>query len=125
MPPSVANRALSPIGCNERASKTSGEPTRAMHFSKQHDDWRITNQDRYLLDATLTWKTWSPRSDNPSWDHDHCEFCWQKISNLADPDFVPAGFCATDRHCWVCRQCYDDFKGRFRWIVTGNPPAQG
>jgi len=53
----------------------------------------------YLLDRALRWARWWPPHDD--WDHDHCEFCWQK-------------FAAT---------CFTQFRLRFRWTVV-DAPAQ-
>jgi hypothetical protein len=38
------------------------------------DDWRIQGQARYIYGATFEWRPWA--SDQPDWDHDHCDFCW-------------------------------------------------
>ena len=49
---------------------------------------------------------------NPS-DHEHCEFCLEKISNY--PNTIHDAYCTEDEYHWVCDNCYNDFKTRFNW----------
>jgi hypothetical protein len=85
----------------------------------EDDDWRLATQDRYLTGRELVWRKWS--SDRPDWDHDHCDFCWAEfaaeISDHApyDAEWVTAD----DGTTWVCAVCFEDFKERFRWTITG------
>lgn len=45
-------------------------------------DWRLTGQEACLKNVVMVTRRWSrPR---PSWDHDHCIFCWRDISDQAD-----------------------------------------
>lgn len=78
------------------------------------DDWRITNQDKYLKDAVLQWLSYASRTTMT--DHDHCEFCMDKFSdNEGDLD---AGYCTLDCYYWICDECYKDFCGLFGWRLT-------
>ncbi|MGQ0635628.1 MAG: hypothetical protein ACT4QC_13520 [Planctomycetaceae bacterium] len=45
-----------------------------MNEQRNDDDWRLQQQEVYLLGATLYWTRWTRYE--PAWDHDHCAFCW-------------------------------------------------
>ncbi len=77
------------------------------------DDWRLTFQEKYLKGVELTWSKYTLYSEN--WDHDHCDFCWEKFS-LHDAD-LHEGYTTSDQYYWVCKQCFDDFKVMFDWVV--------
>lgn len=71
------------------------------------NDWRITNQIDYLYGKELIHTVYHPL--NKDWEHDHCEFCWDK---LIEGD---SGFCTLDKYHWICENCYNDFKDEFVW----------
>ena len=77
------------------------------------DDWRLQGQDKYLLGKTLYFRQW--KAQKQDWDHDHCEFCCDKFSNLADGLHV--GYTTKDHYYWICTTCYNDFKEMFGWNV--------
>jgi hypothetical protein len=81
------------------------------------DDWRITGQKQYLESVTLKWAKWE--MPKPTWDHDHCEFCWKRFC-LHDEckDAVKEGFTTLDKYHWICKECFEDFKKLFKWIVV-------
>ncbi len=84
------------------------------------DDWRIRNQENYLIGVWLTKKKYSKWSD--SWEHDHCEFCSATISELEND--LNEGYATDDDYHWICETCYQDFKERFQWKLrnTGDEP---
>jgi hypothetical protein len=49
--------------------------------------------------------------DNSAWDHEHCELCWAKISEVEGSQ--PEGY--TDGKEWLCVNCYDTY------IAKANP----
>jgi hypothetical protein len=79
------------------------------------NDWRLTNQERYLKEATLVWRSYVPAS--PENDHDHCEFCFAKFMQNY-PDTLREGYSTPDQYRWVCKQCFDDFADLFKWKVV-------
>lgn len=79
------------------------------------DDWRFTGQERYLQGVNLKRLTWAPR--HPDNDHDHCAFCTTKLTLLEIPESIKTGYCTTDMNHWVCPECFQDFKERFKWVV--------
>ena len=96
-------------------------------WMSEPDDWRLQGQDRYLQGVTLEWRRC--RSPRPSWDHDHCDFCWAKFaeSGRAEapiPEALAEGYTTTDAHprgaeaYWVCEPCFEDFHERFEWSVA-------
>ena len=46
--------------------------------------------DTRLVDAKLKWRAW--KMPKPTWDHDHCEFCWAKFMEPGNPDTLPEGY---------------------------------
>ncbi|PKK97674.1 MAG: hypothetical protein CVV56_08420 [Tenericutes bacterium HGW-Tenericutes-1] len=77
------------------------------------DDWRLSGQDKYLIDKKLYFKKWEPYKDN--WDHDHCQFCWEKFSDF--PGSLYEGYTTEDNYVWICPECFMDFKEMFHWTV--------
>jgi hypothetical protein len=45
--------------------------------------------------------------DNTAWDHEHCELCWQTISEF--PTHQQEGY--TDGKNWLCLECYSKYIG--------------
>jgi len=84
---------------------------------REPNDWRLTNQERYLKGVTLVWRSYSPA--NPENDHDHCAFCSAKFMNVNAPEVLRTGFSTVDREHWVCKSCFDDFADLFGWRVQG------
>lgn len=82
------------------------------------DDWRVHGQERYMMDLVFHWETY--RKPSAEWDHDHCDFCWAKFMEEDYPDVLHEGYTAEDGLRWVCKQCFDDFKERFRFRVQAD-----
>ena len=78
------------------------------------DDWRITNQDRYLTGVVLQRLPYAQR--NTATDHDHCEFCMEKFSDK-DGD-LSIGYCTLDCYYWICEACFQDFRAAFAWRLS-------
>ena len=83
---------------------------------REANDWRLTNQERYLKGVTLAWQSYAPAS--PENDHDHCEFCFAKFMQQDYPDTLHEGYSTPDRYRWVCEPCFDDFADLFQWKVV-------
>ena len=83
------------------------------------NDWRIRNQEDYLMGDKLHKQDYAAPS--PKWDHDHCEFCWATFSEH-DGD-LHEGYCALDKKRWICEQCFQDFKGMFNFTPPGKTPG--
>ncbi len=81
-----------------------------------HNDSQLMDQGKHLLGSTLTHRAWTPAHADE--DHDHCTLCWAKFSNLGAPRELKSGFCTSDGQHWVCRECVDHFKARFRWLLV-------
>jgi len=89
------------------------------------NDWRLTNQANYLMNACLRYKPYQKPSEH--WDHDHCAFCWAKFMDATDPNVMPnalhEGYTLVnhakfpDDYHWVCITCFKDFKEKFQWKV--------
>jgi hypothetical protein len=84
---------------------------------RERDDWRLQSQEKYLKGATLSWKQYARPSE--SWDHDHCEFCWDKFMDPDSADTLHEGYATADNR-WICPRCFEDFVDLFDWVVT-NP----
>ncbi len=79
------------------------------------NDWRLTGQEKYLKGVTLYWRIYTRSSE--SWDHDHCEFCWAKFMVEDHPDVLHEGYTTEDEYRWICKKCFEDFKGIFDWKI--------
>jgi protein-arginine kinase activator protein McsA len=78
----------------------------------EKNEWRLTNQESYLLGKKLSLKKFVPKST----DHVHCEFCWKKIMDNHRKEVHREAYTTQDEHHWVCKNCYFDFKDMFKWI---------
>jgi len=81
------------------------------------DDWRRMGQEKYLFGVQLQFiSPYKPFSE--TWEHEHCCFCAQKISQL-DGD-AHSGYCTTDEKQlnWICEECFKDFNDEFKWILV-------
>lgn len=81
------------------------------------EDWRLQGQEEYLKGKILKKKKYiKPRQD---WDHEHCEFCWQKIAEEKDQikNSIDGAYCDESTDRWVCPVCYEDFKNDFCWKI--------
>ena len=85
---------------------------------REPNDWRHTNQERYLKGVAFVWQRYSPASSTN--DHDHCEFCWAKFMESAEPDTLHEGYATSDKYRWICKTCFDDFADLFGWQI---PPS--
>jgi hypothetical protein len=90
-------------------------PEKPKKGNSMADDWRLTNQELYLMGKTLYYIRY--RNFSEEWDHEHCDFCWAKFSEY-DGD-LHEGYCTEPENargaCWICPECYNDFKERFKW----------
>ena len=76
------------------------------------EDWRLNNQIDYLFEKVIQKKQYSFSSEN---DHEHCEFCWNKISIY--PEDLHFGYYEPDSKSWICEDCFNDFKDLFKWSI--------
>ena len=79
------------------------------------NDWRLSTPKDYLRGRTLVRKPYRP--PRPDWDHDHCSFCWAKFMEPGAPETLHEGYATEDEACWVCAECFDDFRELFGWAV--------
>jgi hypothetical protein len=85
------------------------------------DDWRLGfGQEKFLTGVALYRKKFAEELYGD--DHAHCEFCWAKFmqeSRPAHPQdthvIVREGYTTADNRCWICDQCFNDFRSRFAW----------
>ena len=84
-----------------------------------NSDWRLRGQEQYLQGVALVHRAYRRYSTNPTWDHDHCEFCWAKFMVEDAPDVLHEGYCTENEYHWVCPECFTDFQAQFLWRVVG------
>ena len=77
------------------------------------DDWRIMGQEGYLMNSTLQYITYS--RDLCVDDFLQCEFCWDKFDE--DPEHPLKAYYEPKKKCWICEECFKDFKEHFHWTV--------
>ena len=80
------------------------------------NDWRLQGQESYLAGATMKRMAWAPR--HPDNDHDHCEFCAQKLAAADIPHSIQEGYCTLNGYHWVCSECFRDFREKLKWVVV-------
>jgi len=79
-------------------------------------DWRLQGQEKYLKGVVLRKRKY--KQSSPSWDHDHCEFCFGKFMEKKGKDILNEGYVTQDGKRWICRDCFEDFKESFEWKVN-------
>lgn len=76
------------------------------------DDWRLSRGgEPHLKGVALYW--WQYKMPKPSWDHDHCSFCFERFGET-DED-MREGWTTIDNYYWVCPTCLQDFQETFGW----------
>lgn len=75
------------------------------------EDWRLNGQERYLYGAQIKRMKFCNKATKS--DHEHCEFCFEKISDHTDT--IHEAYCTEDEYYWICDNCYNDFKSIFHW----------
>lgn len=80
-------------------------------------DWRLQGQEEYLMNEKLYFRDWKRIRED--WDHDHCEFCWAKFSDIESDkeEILKSGYTDTEEKVWICTNCFEDFKTMFIWEV--------
>jgi hypothetical protein len=81
----------------------------------ESDDWRLLGQEKYLFGAILSLKKYSDRKTET--DHDHCEFCGAKFSDTI-PGKLTEGYTTQDDYWWLCNECFENFKDKFKFLST-------
>lgn len=81
----------------------------------EKDDWRLNGQEKYLNEVRLRFEEYLP--PRPSWDHDHCEFCFATFSTISNAKHETEGYTTEDHYRWICKRCFNDFKEMFKWEV--------
>jgi len=85
-----------------------------MQIEDKNIDWRLQGQENYLFGKSLVFKNYTDRKTTT--DHDHCEFCSVKFSEII-ADSLYSGYTTVDEYHWICKKCYSDFKERFQWTL--------
>lgn len=86
-----------------------------MAESNPDPDWRLAGQEAYLRGAKVVFQRY--RAPSTDWDHDHCDFCWEKFSVESKPGVHNEGYATENRKHWICKQCLADFREQFELIV--------
>lgn len=84
---------------------------------QDNEDWRLAMDHDHLAGVVLLRARYSVPAHTPLWDHDHCEFCFAKFMEGDHPDVLHEGYCTEDRYCWICENCFGDFRERFGWTL--------
>ena len=77
------------------------------------NDWRRQGQERTLKSRHLQHRVYTPY--RPGWDHDHCEFCGAKFSQIEGD--LHQGYTTDDQYSWICEVCFEDFQIEFEWSI--------
>ncbi|MBR2617344.1 MAG: hypothetical protein IKC56_03860, partial [Clostridia bacterium] len=84
---------------------------------KPKEDWRLIGYTGKMNDRVFEFSNFTSTNNN---DHEHCEFCWCKITDKKlEEDVVSQGyFCYNDiskQSNWICEKCFEDFKKMFNF----------
>ena len=93
-------------------------------------DWRLCGQEKWLSneklikeDVAIFYKArkeeWDGKNPFDLWDHDHCDFCYEKFM-IETAIEQPFAYRSQDYNAWICETCYNDFKEKFNWKLTQN-----
>lgn len=87
-------------------------------IKKAEGDWRLDTYDGYLDGAEFTLEKFVSTETN---DHEHCVFCWQKITDLSIENCETEGYNTvyekTGQSQWICKECFNEFKNMFNFKV--------
>lgn len=87
-------------------------------WRKENQDWRLVSYNGHLNGETFKLKHFISNDKN---DHEHCEFCWKKITDLQieNEDCDSEGYVCfnskTQQTNWICKNCFNDFKEKFNF----------
>ena len=81
----------------------------------EKDDWRLEFGKEPTFYSKFKWSRKKWARTRPNWDHDHCEFCWQKISDIDGENIQHEGWTNDEDTYWVCKSCFEDFKEMYQW----------
>ena len=92
-------------------------------MNESNTDWRLTGQEKYIEGIQLRFVEFRKRVGREDWDHEHCEFCWQKIVERADmvkydAEVICEAYCNEFENRWICPTCFRDFHERFGWQLN-------
>ncbi len=88
------------------------------------NDWRLAGNEKLFRGAVFERKTYTQWS--PTWDHDHCSFCWAEFVEDGSPEHEAGTFHEgystpgppsqpREDYYWVCTPCFDDFRAHLGW----------
>jgi hypothetical protein len=77
------------------------------------NDWRITGDEDFLLNAVLHRKAYDGD------DHEHCVLCWHKFMKGAEgmENCSSEGYVTDDGEYWICDTCFNDLWEPFGWSL--------
>ena len=79
-------------------------------------DWRNHGEEANLMGKTLQDRVYHER---PNSHHEHCTFCWQRISENMEGDQRGGYVCsANGTEYWICRECFEELREFFGWKVV-------
>ena len=82
------------------------------------DDWRLNGNFDDLIGKTFEKKYFHSGKNN---DHEHCCFCWIKITDLdIKEEHVSYGYMTKTKYSqenWICEKCFNDFKHKFNFFI--------
>ncbi len=69
----------------------------------------VSMEAPWLMHATLHRQTFLPDNKN---DHEHCEFCWQRISEYNGDEHE--GYTDDAQEHWVCMACWAERRSEYQ-----------
>ncbi|HET9802681.1 MAG TPA: hypothetical protein VFP96_05555, partial [Candidatus Acidoferrum sp.] len=59
----------------------------------------------------------SYKSQNQTWEHEHCVGCWAKFMENGPTEALLAGYVTVDGDNWICPNCFDELHDEMDWTL--------
>jgi len=80
-------------------------------------DWRIDNAKR-LHGERFIRQNYHRKS--PSWEHDHCEACWDKFMEDGPDGTLSEGYVTAKGDHWICPTCFEELRVLLDWRIESS-----
>ena len=82
------------------------------------NDWRLVGNFKDIEGGRFKKRKFESTFQN---DHEHCEFCGIKITDLdIEEEHLVEGYVTfankSNQMKWVCKKCYKDFEKKFEFV---------
>ena len=89
----------------------------------EENNEKLAARLHYLLGSSFTRTPYRKLSDE--WEHEHCQVCWEKISEIKGEGILHEAYASTATEKWraefhwICSECYEKHREHMLWTVVG------